>query len=184
VRLRYFYYAEQIDRLCVGIEGGVDFINLETGETEDRLQLREDGKPITWFDWNSDFTELAYTSESDLNVYLYNMKTGVSRKLTWEVYEPQFARDDGELIGHYPYAVSRYTLETEKRTRVADIDKISNIEVSPDQRYVAVLSTRDVGLFGTDMYHVDIVELSTGNEIRLLDNDEITGLGDILWIAE
>jgi hypothetical protein len=182
---RYFYYAEQIDRLCVGIDGGVDFVNVETGETEDRLELREDGKAIKSLDWNSDFTELVYTVKLRLPVYLYDMKTGVSRELPWEGGgEPQFAWSDRRLIACYANSVGRYNLETDKRTRVANIDSIIHIEVSPDQNYVAVLSFNEVGFFGTDKLFINIVDLSTGNVSEKLLYGEILGGGGILWIAE
>jgi hypothetical protein len=180
---RYFCYAEQIDRLCVGIDGGVDFVNLETGETEDRLQLREDGKDIKWLDWNSDCTLLAYTVLLQLPVYLYDARTGASRELPWEPDEPQFAGNDRDLVGHYPGAVSCYTLNTGEK-KGWQIKSIDNIEVSPDQKYAAVTSRKDVGLFGTDVYRVDIVDLSTGSTMARLLEDEISGFGSILWIDD
>jgi hypothetical protein len=189
----YFNYVEQIDRLCVSTGDGIDFINLETGETDDRLQLSEGINDRIAFDWNEDFTELVYNSYNRFRAYLYDTETGASQRIPSVYGTPQFALGDSlvignsgadsghELDGEVLFCYDPKALKTVWKTNIKD--SIEGMDVSPDGNHVAVMSYKFGWIVTPNKYRIYIVDASTGKKTLKLLEGEAAWEG-VKWIAD
>jgi hypothetical protein len=193
MNFRYFNYVEQIDRLCVGIDSGIYFINLETGETEDQLQLAEDIRGDIAFDWNSDFTELVYKAWRQDRVYSYDMETGMSRRLPCRAYyTPHLVQDDSFLISDYGsepdeglfsgeilHCHDLEALETAWEIHIKHM--IVSTDASPDRSRVAVQAYKFGWFITRNKLPIYIIDAYTGKTILKLSESEAMSEG-IMWI--
>jgi hypothetical protein len=186
-------YAEQPEKLVVVKHDGLDFLDIETGELESRLDLnlaalegqRDVG--MSYADWNEDFTRLLACDVHTLR--LYDTESGAwSECLTDRnrIYDPLFAEGYGEIVfsvqGRY---VWKYNIETGKTSKLCDLGDltkdISSLVMSPDRRYAAVYCEKR-GFLGPVKQYIVIVEVSTGRRAVVRSQQWKSSIGKMQWI--
>jgi hypothetical protein len=164
----------------------LDFLNLETGETEKQLFC---GEAIRYVDINEDLPEILVSD--DYGVWTYDPEEDRYTTLwNWSSGFPYYVKGYRDIVCAGSDSVVRRNIETLKGATIFDVedidyDRIGSVCISPDREYLAVYVEKQL-FFGFGEGLVVIVRIQDGKRAVLLKDAPIESApGERLqWIDE